>query len=453
MSFVHRLKPLYSVLPEVKPPEKQQTVKKRLIWSAIALVIFFVMGNIQIIGLSASSTGQLEQLQLILASNIGTLITAGIGPIVLASIVLQLLVGSKIINLDLSNPTDKAAFAGTQKLLAIILSFFEAVVYVMSGLLAPMPGMFIIVVAQVAIGSILILYLDEVVSKWGFGSGIGLFIAGGVSGAIFWRLFAPPIASTQGFTQGIISTFIAGLAGGFNITLLLLFLPVIFTLIIFFIVVYAEGIHVNIPITLGQQGMGGRFPVKFLYVSNLPVILAVALFANFQMWATIGANSFLGGFLGLLATYTSAPYIGGQSLIEALLLQGLTGPVLGGIMHGIVYGIIFITVCIVFGKFWVEMAGQGPENVADQLQGSGMYIPGFRRDKRIIVQVLKRYIPPITILGSAFVGFLAVMADFTGALGTGTGILLTVGIVYRLYEELAKQQFMETNPLLKRVFG
>ena len=99
------------------------------------------------------------------------------------------------------------------------------------------------------------------------------------------------------------------------------------------------------------------------------------------------------------------------------------------------------------------MGGQGPEAVSNQLSNSGMYIPGFRRDPRIIKGILERYIPPITILGSAFVGLLAGLADFTSALGSGTGILLTVGIVYRLYEELAKQQLMETNPLMKRLFG
>ena len=99
------------------------------------------------------------------------------------------------------------------------------------------------------------------------------------------------------------------------------------------------------------------------------------------------------------------------------------------------------------------MGGQGPEAVSNQLSNSGMYIPGFRRDPRIIRSILDRYIPPITILGSIFVGLLAGLADLTNALGSGTGILLTVGIVYRLYEELAKQQLMETNPLMGKLFG
>jgi preprotein translocase subunit SecY len=112
-----------------------------------------------------------------------------------------------------------------------------------------------------------------------------------------------------------------------------------------------------------------------------------------------------------------------------------------------------VVFCIVFGKFWVEMSGMGPKQVASQLQNVGLHVPGFRRDPRVIEMVLERYIPMITLLGSAAVGGLAVLADLTGALGTGTGILLTVGILYRMYEELAAQQAFEVMPALKAIFG
>ncbi len=450
MSILDVMEPFYKILPEVKAPEIAPPLKKKIIWTSLALILFFVMGNISVIGLGGPGSDQLANLQVILASKIGTLITVGIGPIVLASIILQLLVGGKIIDIDLSNPKDKARFSGLQKLLAIILCFFEAGVYTISGMLTPMPGMELIVILQVAIGSIILLYLDEVVSKYGIGSGIGLFIAGGVSETIFWRAFAFGTPETGGVATGLIWQFIQSFTAGINFLLLL---PIIATLIVFFVVVYAEGMHVNIPITMGRKGTGGRFPVKLLYVSNIPVILAVALFANIQLWAIITPGlPLIGGILGPImetaAFYTTVPY----DLIETLAYSGLSAA-LPKIFHAIIYLIILIVACIIFGRFWVEMGGQGPEAVSNQLSGSGMYIPGFRRDPRIIKSILERYIPPITILGSAFVGILAGLADLTGALGSGTGILLTVGIVYRLYEELAKQQLMDSHPLMKKLFG
>jgi len=95
----------------------------------------------------------------------------------------------------------------------------------------------------------------------------------------------------------------------------------------------------------------------------------------------------------------------------------------------------------------------GPEAVAKKLERSGMQIPGFRKDPRVLRKVLSRYIPQVTVMGGAAVGIVAVFADFTGALGTGTGILLTVGIVYRLYEELMKEQMGEMFPALRKIIG
>ncbi len=454
MTFLDALQPIFRLLPEVKPPAKELTLKTKLMWTSLALVIFFVMGNITLVGLDVARADYLLGIQTILASNMGTLISAGIGPIVLSSIVLQLLVGAKFINIDMSNPEDKSKFQSLQKLFAIALCFFEALAYTITGTpLLAKEGFLILVILQVALGSIILLYLDELVSKYGIGSGIGLFIAGGVSGAFFWQVFRPPTPIEP--TGGVIMQFIASLGTGANF---LLFLPIIVAIIIFAIVVFAEGIHVNIPITMGRRGMGGRFPVKLLYVSNLPVILAIALFANLQLWATVVESvPILGSIMGFLAWATTSPFnlfydiivrIGSEGFIPALSFMA------PDILQAVIYLIILLVCCVVFGIFWVNMGNQGPAAVAEQLQSSGMYIPGFRRDKRIIEGILNRYIPTITILGSIFVGLLAGVGNMAlGGLSSGTGILLTVGIVYRLYEQLAKEQMMAMHPMLGKLFG
>ncbi len=455
MSFLDAFEPIYKLLPEVKAPETQPTLKKRMIWTTGILIIFFVMGSTMLIGvdMSKSAGGQLQQFQFILASNIGTLITVGIGPIVLASIILQLLVGGKLINIDLTNPKDKARFTSMQKLLAIVLSFFEGAAYTMGGWIVAQPGMLPLVILQIAFGSIILLYLDEVVSRYGIGSGISLFIAAGVAQTILWKMFNPfdTAGELVGFGgAGYLYLFINNIGSSFYQSVVAYLMPVIATIVIFFVVVFAEGVHVNIPITMGYHGMGGRFPVKLLYVSNIPVILAVALFANIQLMATMAKNTpFVGGIFSAIGTAVTPPF----NLIEKILLQGTLAGFGGEILHALVYLIILVASCVVFGKFWIEMAGQGPEAVAGQLQKSGMYVPGFRRDPRIIKKILERYIPPISILGSAFVGLLAGFADLTNALGTGTGILLTVGIVYRFYEDLAKQQLLEAHPLIGKILG
>lgn len=86
---------------------------------------------------------------------------------------------------------------------------------------------------------------------------------------------------------------------------------------------------------------------------------------------------------------------------------------------------------------------------------SGMQIPGFRRDPRIMKRILDRYIPTITVISGALIGLLAACADMIGTTGnaTGTGLLLTVGIIIRFYESLGKEQMMEMNPTLRGLLG
>ncbi|MGB9635543.1 MAG: preprotein translocase subunit SecY, partial [Candidatus Micrarchaeia archaeon] len=282
------LEPIVSKLPEIKPPEVQPSLNERIFFTGAVLILFYVMYHIYPVGVVIKQSTQMEFLQLVLASKIGSLITTGIGPIVLASIFLQLFVGAKIITLDLSVPKNKALFQGTQKLLAIILAFFEAFVYTNLMTLDPIFGdtaTRVIVAVQVAIGSILLLYFDEIVSKYGIGSGIGLFIAGGVSLSVVSGLVGI-ILGIGGIPQQ--NTFIYHLLeGGANAipSAIIALVPIFSTIIVLLVSIYAEGIKVEVPLAFERaRGYGGRFPIKFLYTSNMPVILAFAFLSSIQLF-------------------------------------------------------------------------------------------------------------------------------------------------------------------------
>ena len=90
---------------------------------------------------------------------------------------------------------------------------------------------------------------------------------------------------------------------------------------------------------------------------------------------------------------------------------------------------------------------------AKQMMASGLQIPGFRKDERVLERLLNRYIWPLTVMGGITVGFMAAIADLTGSLSRGTGILLAVMIVYKLYEEIAQQHMMDMNPMLRKFIG
>ncbi len=465
--MLEALKPLINLLPEVKRPERAPGLKQKIFWTLGILVIFFLLGQIRPWGADPTRIHYFERLDVLLGSKAGSLITAGIGPIVLASIFLQLAVGAKMINIDLSNDENKRLYQGLQKLLAIALSFLEAFIYTFSGYVAADAGVSLFgsffftqfaVALQLAVGSLILLYFDEVVQKYGIGSGISLFIAAGVSQTVFIGAFSLAQAAT-GIPAGLLPQAIYYIAGGDVATAIWTLLPLAFMVLVFGVVVYVEGMKIELPLAYGRaRGLGARYPIKFLYVSNIPVILASAVLLNIQLMGmflsgagfpvlgTYQNNQAVDGFAYYVNSIQASPLgTGGYQAYLQFLLQPRE------IFHIFTYGVALIILCVIFGWFWIESTNMTAADVASQLERSGLQIPGFRQDPRVTRKILERYIPVITILGSVFVGILAWFADITGALGTGTGILLTVGILYRFYEDLAKQQLFEMYPALKNI--
>ena len=181
-------------IPTVISPVKKLTFKEKGKWTLIILILFFVLGSITIWGINPNAVAQFEFLEIVFGSRFGSIITLGIGPIVTASIILQLIVGSGIINWDQSTEEGKRKFSAAQKLLTLAFCVIEGVAYVAAGAVPPATAdtfLSFLVVLQLTIGGVIIMYMDEVVSKWGFGSGVSLFIAAGVAKTIFLRTFNP----------------------------------------------------------------------------------------------------------------------------------------------------------------------------------------------------------------------------------------------------------------------
>lgn len=471
-SRLEALQPVIRHLPEVKLPKRHVTFKEKLVWTTLICVVFFFLSEVSIFLPAGTALQQLDlfgNLRTILASRQGTIIELGIGPIVTGGIIMQLLVGAGLINLDLSNRKDRALFQGTQKLFIIILSFFEASMLAIA-LYQASPTTnttnFLIVMGQLSAGALLILFMDEVVSKWGFGSGVSLFIVAGVSREIIWGATSPIQSEfAVGEVVGAIPNFILKLVTGGNPSEALVrhgVLPdmvgLFATIVVFLVVIYAESMRIEIPLSYGRvRGAKGRYPIRFVYTSVIPVILSVALFQNVRLWSLLLHRvnfpwSHLVGnwqqtergldLVGGLAYYLTSPP---KVYLPSVLTEEW--------LHISVYIGAMLISCVIFGILWVDITGMGPKQVARQLQQAGMQIPGFRRDVRIMERVLSRYIPVITILSALFVGALASFGDIWGVLGGGTGILLTTGIIYRLYEEIAREQFTEMFPAVRKFIG
>ena len=450
MSSLEVLEPIFKFIPEVKSPVHREDFNEKLKWTGIILILYYFLGLIPLYGLAPGSFDSFAQLRAVMAGSFGSILTLGIGPIVTASIVLQLLVGSNLLDLDLSSHKDKSHFQATQKVLSIVFTLFEASVLVLTHNLVPIDNSYTgILILQLVIGALIIIYLDEVVSKWGFGSGIGLFIAAGVCQTIMVGSFS--IIQNDGYFGGIIPHFIQTIfEGQANFALLI---PLIATFIVFFVVLYGEAMRVEIPISHGSvkghgriRGAVGKYPLKFVYSSNMPVILTSALLVN----VTLFANIFQGIGVPIFGHLDKGKPVDGLVwlLSTPKLEMFVTEPI-----HVLIYAIFFIACCILFSYLWVEISGLNAKKISEQLYDSGIQIPGFRSSKRQLYKILKKYIPALTLISGIYVGLIAFLADLTGALGGGTGVLLTVGILHKLYEEMAEEQLMSANPVLRKVLG
>jgi len=234
------------------------------------------------------------------------------------------------------------------------------------------------------------------------------------------------------------------------------------TIAVFLIVIYFEGVRVELPISYaGYRGFRGRYPIKLLYVSNLPVIFAAALFANVYFFSQLLWSNYNQGntnfWFNLIGKYTWITE-GDQRRIEPIggLVYYVISPrnlseVMNDPLRALAFTGIMVAFCIVFSITWLEVGGLGPRTVAKQLVDSGMQIPGFRRSQRPIELLLKRYIPVVAILGGVIVGLIASVADFFGVFGSGMGVLLSVGILYQYYQLLMQERVAEMYPALRHL--
>jgi len=466
--FLSLFKPIARVIPEVKVPERKVQFNEKIFWTALVLILFLIMSEVPLYGIQTSALGELAALRIIFASSRGSLMELGIGPIVTAGLILQLLVGSSIVQADMGNQEDRGLFTTASKVFSILLTGVQASAYIIGGMYGTLAGTTAATVfLQLIAAGIIVLLLDELVQKgWGFGSGISLFIMAGVAQHIFLSAFSPAGPVDDFGASGLFVAMGQTMIGGKSITGLLLrgqypsIVGFIATVAAFLAIIYMEGVRVELPLSYaGYKGYRSRYPIKLLYVSNLPVIFASALFANVYFFSQLLWNSYNRGnsnlWLNLLGTYrqaeTSIHPSGG-------LVYFVTAPrsfeqVMADPLQAFGYLGILLAFCVVFSLTWLEVGGLGPSTVAKQLVDSGMQIPGYRRSGKAVESILKRYIPAVTVLGGIAVGLVAGVTDFFGVFGSGMGILLSVGIIYQYYEVLMKERAAEMYPAFRRVFG
>jgi len=460
-------------LPQVPKPKRKISLQTKLLWCGACVTIYMVMGQTPLFGATTPEFDFLAFARVIFASQQGSLVELGIGPIVTAGLLMQLLRGSDILKFDFKKPEERGIFQTATKMLTYFVIIIEGAVYAWAvyGPNINDPTILGVIIGQLIGASIIVMFMDELIQKgWGLGSGISLFIACGVAQQILWSLFSP-LAAGDGGMIGIFP-FIVQQAqlgmlfewtGFMDVFFRSNQLPSIFVLLltiaILLILVYTQGMKVEIPIVSTKyRGFAATYPIKLMYVSNIPVILASALTANAvfmgqMLWSQLNPRN-ASPFFNILGQFdpTSPSTPIGGIVYYITPPRGLDLVALDP-MRGVLYVLFMIGIVVIFGKLWVELGGLSSKKAAQNLLDADVVIPGFRRSNKPVEMLLNKYIPSVTILGSVILGLIAGVSDILGVFGSGIGLLLTVDILINYYNQLVREKVEVVMPRLGAWLG
>ena len=460
-------------LPQIPKPKRKVSLQTKLLWCGACVCVYMVMGQTPLFGATTPEFDFLAFARVIFASQQGSLVELGIGPIVTAGLLMQLLRGSDILKFDFKKPEERGIFQTATKMLTYFVIIIEGSVYAWAvyGPNINDPTILGVIIGQLIGASIIVMFMDELIQKgWGLGSGISLFIACGVAQQILWSLFSP-LAAGDGGMIGIFP-FIVQQAqlgmlfewtGFMDVFFRSNQLPSIFVLLltiaILLILVYTQGMKVEIPIVSTKyRGFAATYPIKLMYVSNIPVILASALTANAvfmgqMLWSQLNPRN-ASPFFNILGQFdpTSPSTPIGGIVYYITPPRGLDLVALDP-MRGVLYVLFMIGIVVIFGKLWVELGGLSSKKAAQNLLDADVVIPGFRRSNKPVEMLLNKYIPSVTILGSVILGLIAGVSDILGVFGSGIGLLLTVDILINYYNQLVREKVEVVMPRLGAWLG
>ncbi|EJW04124.1 preprotein translocase, SecY subunit [Edhazardia aedis USNM 41457] len=466
MSFqiLSLVKPFVPILPDIKSPGKQIYFHEKLVWTIIALMIYLIASQIPLFGIMDSDTSDpFYWMRMMMASNRGTLMDLGISPVITSSMILQALVNSDILSINYSVKEDRILYDACQKLLALIMTLGQAVAQVFTGFYGNPktmnPIVVFLLITQLMFSGIIIILLDELLSKgYGIGSGVNLFIACNVCENIIWKCFSPKVYHTaRGIEfEGAIISFIHLLCvrkkklnaifEAFFRSNLPNLITLLSTVLVFCIVIYFHGMRVELPLESTQvRGQKGKWPIKLFYSSTTPIIVQGYIVGHIStiskfLYQKFPSN-FIIRFLGVWEMNVYRRMVPIKGLCHYIyppenLMEGLKSPV-----TFLIYITFMILTSAILSRAWIDVNDRNAHSVAKQIKNQKMTIKGIREQN--IESYLAPYISIASFLGGFIIGFICVLANVLDTVGSGTNIILAVGIVWQYFEEFAKENLKQ----------
>lgn len=470
-----------SYLPTVEGFKFGLSFREKLKWIGIFLAVYFFLLNVPLIGIKPVHQAQNPLTILystLTGAKIGTIATLGISPLLTSSIVVQLLVASKIINWDMKDEEDRKKIKALENILTFVFLVVESIAFTYSlpSLIPIEPGFEALVALQIFIGGFIAYLLSIAIDKTRFGSGLTLIILSGITFSLFINLFSPFTISREGryilwfqeenaYPIGkFLSLFISLFRNDFDV-FLTSFIRILSTVAIIFITITLVRSGVEIPITLsGFRGFGKPLELSLFYTSTLPLIFGSAFLATLNMFFLSAATTTIGdlrcGIFGCfdsnnipvsgVAYYLSFPrwtvlnLFGLESMLESVDFNK-------EILKTIIFFIFFVSVLTLFSWIWVYSSGMDPQSIAESLSFYGFGLSGFRSDEKTLENILSKYIPYLTILSGILSAILAIMTDIFSSVIHSTSLIILVSASYNYYL-LIKNEKSEDIPNLIRKF-
>lgn len=452
-------KAIAPLVPEVASPDKNRppTFQDKLIWTGVALLLYLLASQIPLWGIVTSSSDPFYWMRHMMASNKGSLMELGISPIVTSGMIMQFLVALQVIEYDQTKEAERQLYQTFSKFVGIVFTVLQATLYVMVGSYGPWRELGMaraaIIIGQLSLSGLLVTFLDDMLTAgWGIGSGMNLFIASNICDSIFWRAF-----SLQSFnygrgseTEGAVFALIQQLltkADKMRALKTAFFRPgpnlmsLMSTALVFLLVIFFQGFRIDVPLVHTRSKQRSSYPIKLFYTSTTPIMLQNSITTNLFFLSQMLHKSYPANLVvRALGVWEVQP--NGGSLAQSGLAYYLSPPfsmaeIAADPVHFVVYTAYMLTVCGLLSALWVGMGGQSAAEVSRQVRSQGMTIPGFRDDGT--QKYFERYIPIAARVGGVCLGMLAIVADLLGAVGSGSGILMVVGILGTLQEAFVRE--------------
>jgi len=464
---------ILNIVPNIPKPTRAIPIKKRLFYTFAALALYLICTLVPLYGVrKMANEDPMYHLRILTASSKYTLMEFGISPVVSSSMIIQFISSFGLIKKNPSDPLSMARYEAFQKLAAIAFTIFQAVNAILSGEYSARGELGVVsgtlILTQLVFASIVVILLDELCQNgYGIGSGISLFICTNVSEQIIWRLF-----SFQSYTLGRGTEYEGAIIAFFHLLVTrknkiralreavfrshLPNLASLFsTIIIFVSVIFFEHIKIQIPLeTTVSTAKPEPFEIKLFYTSTTPIIIQSTIVQQltafsrslYFRWPESLATQ-------ILCVWHSDSNLGDEyarpvsGLIYYLQPPRSIKQTLQDPLHTLIYLIFSLTSAGFIAYYYLNMSSQGPQDVAKQLKERRLTLVGHRAGSSNIQKVLERYIPTAAALGGVLTALLSFIADFLGAFGSGTGILLCVSIINQFTQEISKEMATSGNIL------